>query len=168
MSSSDLPTLCCNITNHFYSAQQRPAMVGSSHNTLADGRASYSNGYIAQDSSAKKRTADTSDTEHQLKKPRLEESTDKTRWRMKDEDGRHTWHYLEDDDAAKAWPQSQADKWYLGLPLVSLAPDFPLDPFSLHSTNTSAPLTGLAHPSQTTVTPRRRQERIDILRAAPT
>lgn len=52
------------------------------------------------------------------KKPRLEETTDRTRWRMKDEAGRHTWHYLEDDKDAKEWPQSYADKWYLGLPLV--------------------------------------------------
>ena len=50
--------------------------------------------------------------------PKLEATTDKTRWRMKDTKGCHTWHYLEDDEAAKAWPQSYADKWYLQLPMV--------------------------------------------------
>ncbi|KAI2778210.1 terpene synthase [Daldinia loculata] len=49
------------------------------------------------------------------KRPRLEDKTDLTRWRMLDEKGRHTWHYLEDDEAIERWPQSYADKWYLGL-----------------------------------------------------
>jgi len=53
------------------------------------------------------------------KRPRLDAKTDATRWRMKNDDGRQTWHYLADDDAAKEWPQTYADKWYLGLPLVS-------------------------------------------------
>ncbi|KAH7318251.1 squalene/oxidosqualene cyclase [Stachybotrys elegans] len=48
--------------------------------------------------------------------PQLYESTDRTRWRMKDDDGAHTWHYLEDDEAAKEWPQSYADKYFLNLP----------------------------------------------------
>lgn len=39
---------------------------------------------------------------------------------MKDDDGRHRWTYLEDDEDVKNWPQSYADKYYLGLPLVSL------------------------------------------------
>ncbi|KAL4925989.1 terpene cyclase/mutase family protein [Aspergillus undulatus] len=45
------------------------------------------------------------------------ESIDRTRWRMKNDNGRHTWHYLEDDETAHNWPQSLADKYYLGLPL---------------------------------------------------
>ncbi|KAL4966074.1 terpene cyclase/mutase family protein [Aspergillus stella-maris] len=45
------------------------------------------------------------------------ENIDRTRWRMKNENGRHTWHYLEDDKPAKDWPQTTADKYYLGLPL---------------------------------------------------
>ncbi len=52
------------------------------------------------------------------KRPRVGNKTDPTRWRMKDDDSRHTWHYLEDDEAAKAWKQTYADKYYLGLPLV--------------------------------------------------
>lgn len=53
------------------------------------------------------------------KKPRVGEKTDLHKWRLKDDDSRHTWHYLEDDKAAKDWPQSYADKYYLNLPLVS-------------------------------------------------
>lgn len=52
------------------------------------------------------------------KRPRIEDRTDFSRWRMRDDESRHTWHYLEDDDAAKQWPQTYADKYYLGLPLV--------------------------------------------------
>lgn len=55
---------------------------------------------------------------HDAKRPRLQERTDYTRWRMRDDESRHTWHYLEDDTAAKEWPQTFADKYYLGLPLV--------------------------------------------------
>lgn len=49
------------------------------------------------------------------KRPRIARTTDRSRWRLLDESGRLTWHYLEDDKAAKEWPQSIADKWYLGL-----------------------------------------------------
>ncbi|KAL2840674.1 terpenoid cyclases/protein prenyltransferase alpha-alpha toroid [Aspergillus pseudoustus] len=45
------------------------------------------------------------------------ENFDRSRWRLRNENGRHTWHYLEDDNAAKKWPQTLADKYYLGLPL---------------------------------------------------
>lgn len=58
------------------------------------------------------------DTTHSAKRLRLEERTDYTRWRMRDDESRHTWHYLEDDEAVKEWPQTLADKYYLGLPLV--------------------------------------------------
>ena len=37
---------------------------------------------------------------------------------MLDDEGRHTWHYLETKEQAKKWPQSIADKWYLGLETV--------------------------------------------------
>lgn len=50
--------------------------------------------------------------------PKLRKTTDRTRWRMRDIGGVHTWQYLEDDEAAKKWPQSIADKWYLGMPTV--------------------------------------------------
>ncbi|KAL2863488.1 terpene cyclase/mutase family protein [Aspergillus lucknowensis] len=42
--------------------------------------------------------------------------TDYSRWRLLDDDGRQTWHYLESDEECKAWPQSVADKYFLGLP----------------------------------------------------
>lgn len=44
--------------------------------------------------------------------------TDHTRWRLKDDDGRQTWHYLESDEELKAWPQSAADKYFLGMDTV--------------------------------------------------
>lgn len=37
---------------------------------------------------------------------------------MKDDDSRHTWHYLPNKQAAEDWPQSLADKYFLALPLV--------------------------------------------------
>ncbi|KAL4868710.1 hypothetical protein BDV12DRAFT_209020 [Aspergillus spectabilis] len=48
---------------------------------------------------------------------RFLENIDRSRWRLRNDNGRQTWHYLEDDDAARRWPQSLADKYYLGLPL---------------------------------------------------
>lgn len=62
------------------------------------------------------------ETNGHAKRLRLPSTTDHSRWRMLDEEGRHTWHYLEDDDKIKDWPQSYADKWYLGLPTVN---DYP-------------------------------------------
>ncbi|KAI9791601.1 MAG: Lanosterol synthase (Oxidosqualene--lanosterol cyclase) [Peltula sp. TS41687] len=43
------------------------------------------------------------------------EKTDYSRWRLLDEAGRHTWHYLESDEELEAWSQSIADKHHLGL-----------------------------------------------------
>jgi len=40
--------------------------------------------------------------------------TDHSRWRMKNVDGRQTWHYLQSDEQLKAWPMTAADKYYLG------------------------------------------------------
>ena len=48
--------------------------------------------------------------------------TDYTRWRMLDENGRQTWHYLSSDAEVKDWPQTMADKHYLGLPKVPMPP----------------------------------------------
>ena len=48
----------------------------------------------------------------------VEDNTNIYRWRLLDERGCQTWHYLETDEKAKAWPQSIADKYFLGLPLV--------------------------------------------------
>ena len=47
-----------------------------------------------------------------------EERTDVERWRLLDERGRQTWHYLDTDEQAKEWPQTTADRHHLGLPLV--------------------------------------------------
>jgi lanosterol synthase len=58
-------------------------------------------------------------TNDDKKRSRLDETTDRSRWRMRDDQGRLTWHYLEDEKAAKEWPQTAADKWYLGIPLVN-------------------------------------------------
>ena len=48
------------------------------------------------------------------------EKTDYTRWRLKDDRGCQTWHYLQTDEELKSWPQSAADKYFLGLDTVSL------------------------------------------------
>jgi lanosterol synthase len=47
------------------------------------------------------------------------EKTDYTRWRLKDDRGCQTWHYLKTDEEIKVWPQSKADKYFLGLDTVS-------------------------------------------------
>lgn len=44
--------------------------------------------------------------------------TDPSRWRLLDEQGRQTWHYLRSDEEIKEWPQSIADRYFLGLPTV--------------------------------------------------
>lgn len=61
-----------------------------------------------------------------IKSPTLSKRTDYSRWRLLDERGRQTWHYLEDEEDAKDWPQSTADKYFLGLPIVRIM-------FSLHT-----------------------------------
>ncbi|KAL1625690.1 Lanosterol synthase erg7A [Diplodia seriata] len=43
------------------------------------------------------------------------EKTDYTRWRLLDQNGRQTWHYLESDEEVARWPQTTADKYFLGL-----------------------------------------------------
>ena len=45
-------------------------------------------------------------------------TTDLQRWRLRNERGRQTWHYLTTDKELEAWPQTVADKHFLGLPLV--------------------------------------------------
>ncbi|KAG8529674.1 uncharacterized protein KY384_005155 [Bacidia gigantensis] len=44
-------------------------------------------------------------------------STDLERWRLLDERGRQTWHYLHSAEDVKRWPQTVADRYHLGLPL---------------------------------------------------
>ncbi|KAF2858582.1 ERG7, lanosterol synthase [Piedraia hortae CBS 480.64] len=41
--------------------------------------------------------------------------TDHTRWRLKDDDGRQTWHYLTSEAELRQWPATTADKYFLGL-----------------------------------------------------
>ncbi|PSN75369.1 lanosterol synthase [Corynespora cassiicola Philippines] len=43
------------------------------------------------------------------------EKTDYSRWRLHDDRGCQIWHYLETDEEVKAWPQTTADKYFLGL-----------------------------------------------------
>ena len=45
--------------------------------------------------------------------------TDHTRWRLRNDRGRQTWHYLESDKELKEWPQTTADRHYLGIDTVS-------------------------------------------------
>jgi hypothetical protein len=54
------------------------------------------------------------------KRPR-DQQTDRARWRLKDERGRQTWHYLESDEEGKEWEQSVADRYLLGMETVSAA-----------------------------------------------
>jgi len=73
------------------------------------------------DSAHKKRVADEIAAQPMPRQPKLAFTTDKLRWRCKNLDGVQTWEYLEDVDgeAAKAWPQTHADKLFLGLDTVS-------------------------------------------------
>ena len=48
------------------------------------------------------------------------EKTDYARWRLKSDRGCQTWHYVDSEEEHKAWPQSTADKYFLGLSTVSL------------------------------------------------
>lgn len=48
-----------------------------------------------------------------------DETTDLSRWRLKDDRGCQTWHYLQTDDELKKWPITTADKYFLGLDTVS-------------------------------------------------
>jgi len=75
---------------------------------------SYGNGKGGEKRSVDQNVTDASAP----KRPKLQERTDYSRWRLLDEAGRHTWHYLEDEEDVEEWPQSLADKYFLGLPLV--------------------------------------------------
>jgi len=47
--------------------------------------------------------------------------TDYSRWRLRDTyDGRHVWDFLKSDKEREAHPSYYADKYWLGLHLVSL------------------------------------------------
>jgi hypothetical protein len=46
--------------------------------------------------------------------------TDYTRWRLRDtDDGRHVWDFLNTAEEIEASPPSNADRYWLSLPLVS-------------------------------------------------
>lgn len=63
--------------------------------------------------------------------------TDYSRWRLLSNDGgRHTWHYLRTDEECEKWPQNEADKYWIGLPLVRVSVSCPA----------RYPLTALAEP----------------------
>lgn len=79
------------------------------------------NGAGRQTRSMRKRQSQGNPEDQSGKRPKLGDKTDHTRWRLRDDRGCQTWHYLEDDKAAKAWPQSLADKYFLGMPLVCLS-----------------------------------------------
>ncbi|RYO73768.1 hypothetical protein DL766_004874 [Monosporascus sp. MC13-8B] len=85
--------------------------------TTRSGATAKANGFAQpnDNGAARKRASGDDLSSTETKRPKLEDRTDRTRWRMLDEKGRHTWHYLEDDEAAEKWPQSIADKYYLGL-----------------------------------------------------
>jgi hypothetical protein len=53
-------------------------------------------------------------------KVQKDKKTDYSRWRLRDVEGRQTWHYLTTDEEVKNWPQTVADKYHLGLPTVSV------------------------------------------------
>ena len=55
-----------------------------------------------------------------VREKQMSTRTDFSRWRLLDERGRQTWQYLEDDEDIKEWPQSTADKYFLGLPTVCI------------------------------------------------
>lgn len=65
-----------------------------------------------------KRSIDEKLDQEPVKRTKLADKTDYTRWRILDEAGRQTWHYLKDDEEVEEWPQTTADKWFLGLPTV--------------------------------------------------
>ncbi|KAI9337932.1 terpenoid cyclases/protein prenyltransferase alpha-alpha toroid [Obelidium mucronatum] len=44
-------------------------------------------------------------------------STDPKKWRLEVEEGRQTWHYIEDEAQLVSWPQSDYDRYWQGLPL---------------------------------------------------
>jgi lanosterol synthase len=48
--------------------------------------------------------------------------TDLNRWRLKDDRGTQTWHYLQSDKELKEWPITTADKFHMGLDTVCSPP----------------------------------------------
>ncbi len=88
-----------------------------------------------------------------------DKKTDQTLWRLKDDHGRQTWHFLTEEDA-KEWPQSFADKYFLNLPLVSIN-------FDLYPNFITNRLAGCTNTPETHHSPRFGQERTRVLSAPP-
>jgi hypothetical protein len=44
--------------------------------------------------------------------------TDLSRWRLVNDKGRHSWHYLAPYQDPEKWPMTIPEKWYLGLEMV--------------------------------------------------
>jgi len=61
----------------------------------------------------------------------LSSRTDRTRWRLIGDKGEQRWTYLQTQEEIKAWPQSTADKYHLGMPLH--LPDLPVPQTPLDS-----------------------------------
>lgn len=51
-----------------------------------------------------------------------DQKTDYSRWRLRDDRGCQTWHYLQSEEEVKAWPQSAADRYFLGMETVCTIP----------------------------------------------
>jgi lanosterol synthase len=56
------------------------------------------------------------------------DKTDLTRWRLEVDHGRHVWHYLKSDKDCQNWPQTDEDKYWVGLPLNAPALPKPTTP----------------------------------------
>lgn len=92
-------------------ANGQPKGQPNGHANTANGHVKTPNGHVKTPNGHAKTP------NGKLPKP---EKTDYLRWRLLDESGRQTWHYLTKDSDVKKWPQSIADKYHLGLPTVRL------------------------------------------------
>jgi len=103
---------------------------------------------LLEKGSTRKRLSNAGDSDHATKKQKSEivERTDYSRWRLRDDHSRHTWHYLEDDEEAEKWPQTTTDKYFLGLPLVSAF--LSCDPCSVRKSLTESAPPGSARTAQ--------------------
>lgn len=63
--------------------------------------------------------------------PNLEDvkspQTDHSRWRLRDDNGRQTWHYLQTEEEVKQWPLSTSDKYHLGQDTVGRFVSMPFE-----------------------------------------
>ncbi|EZF36198.1 hypothetical protein H109_00030 [Trichophyton interdigitale MR816] len=52
-----------------------------------------------------------------MSKAAADQTTDYSRWRLRNDRGTQTWHYLRTDKEVEEWPQTITDKYFLGQPL---------------------------------------------------